>query len=388
MHVFLATGEPSGDLHGAHLAHALRAQHPTITISGVGGTRMRAAGVSLFAESEHWGAIGIPEALRKVPGLLWQQQRLVRHLRALRPDVLVAIDFGAFNVRLLRRLRGSGIRTVYYIPPGCWSRTRAAGELPWLADAIATPFAWSAERLRAAGGPAQVEWVGHPLLDYCRVDTTRAQARGQLGLADDRPVVALVPGSRRSELRYLLPVFAAALQAMTPAPQVLVAVAPSLGQAAVQRLLPAGLDVRLLDGLDYALMQAADAALVASGTATLELACLGVPMVVAYRGSFASWLQYRIIVRGGGLRFIALPNILADAPVVPELLQDAANPAALAAALTPLVSATPARQAQLDAFTSIRALLGEGQAVSRTATLIDRTFASAGSPPLGERGRG
>lgn len=364
MHVFLLTGEPSGDLHGAHLATALRALAPGCRLTGAGGPRMAAAGVELVAASEHWGAIGIPEALRKVPMLLAQMARLDTLLRADPPDVLVAIDFGAFNVRLLRRLRGRGIRVVYYIPPGCWSRARTAGDLPQLVDAVATPFPWSAEMLRAAG--VRAEWVGHPLRDYCALTTTPPEARRALGLDDARPVVALIPGSRRSELRHLLPVFLRAVRALNAT--ILVSVAPSLDETDVRRMVPAGLDVRCLAGLDYNRLQAADAALVTSGTATLEVACVGVPMVVAYRASFATYLQY-LLVRGR-LPYIALPNILADAPVVPELLQYDATPAALASALTPLLSATPARRAQLEAFARIRASLGEGGAVEKTARLV------------------
>ena len=373
MRIFILTGEPSGDLHGARLAQALIAQHPAVELIGVGGTRMRRAGVRLAMESEDWGVIGIAAALGKLPYLLSRLREIERLLRADPPDVLVPIDFGAFNMHLLRRLNGC-IRTVYYIPPGCWSRRRKPGQLPFLVHAVATPFPWSAENLRAAGAPARVEWVGHPILEYTRVDGTREEARTKLGLHPDRPVVAVVPGSRREEVRRLLPVFIGALQRLSPAPQVLLTVAPSLGEPAIREILSrAGaqnLDIRLLDGIDYTKVRAADAALAASGTATLELACLDVPMVIAYRSAFATWLQYKIASRGGQLRFIGLPNILADAPAVPELLQDAVTPAALAEALTPLLTDTPARRAQLDAFAGIRASLGDGHACEKAAKLV------------------
>ncbi len=320
-----------------------------------------------MARSEHWGAIGIPEALGKVPMLLVQKARLERRLRAERPDVLVAIDFGAFNVRLLRNIRHLGIPTVYYIPPGCWSRTRRAGDLPQLVDAVATPFPWSAETLRAVG--VRAEWVGHPIRDYCTLTMTRDAARRELGLDDARPTVAVIPGSRRAELRHLLPVFLRAARALQPAPRVLVSVAPSLGEDAVRAAVPAGLDVRYLAGMDYDRLQAADAALVTSGTATLEVACVGVPMVVAYRASLAAYLQYLLLLRGR-IGHFSLPNILADAPVVPELLQYDATPAALATALAPLLTDTPARRAQVEAFTAIRASLGEGRVVEKTARLV------------------
>jgi lipid-A-disaccharide synthase len=186
---------------------------------------------------------------------------------------------------------------------------------------------------------------------------------------DGRPVVALVPGSRRAELRYLLPVFLEACR-LLPNPLCLLTVAPSLGEQAIRRLLPADLDIRLLDGMEYDRLQAADAALVASGTATLELACLDLPMVVAYRGDFFTWVQYRIVARGGRLRYISLPNILADAHAVPERLQEAANPITLADDLIPLLSDTPARRAQLEAFARIRGLLGASGACERTAEIV------------------
>lgn len=381
MHIFLLTGEPSGDLHGAHLARALRSLHPDITITGVGGTRMRQAGVTLSAESEHWGAIGIPEALRKVPSLFVEMRRLVRHLTANPPDALVLIDFGAFNVRLLHRLRGSAIPTIYFIPPGCWSRHRAPGQLPFLVDAVATPFPWSVENLRAAGAPVRIEWVGHPLLEYTRDANTRAAARQLLGINDDRPVVALVPGSRRSEVQRLMPVFVETVRRLDPVPEVLVSVAPSIGEAALRALLPPEMPAHFLDGIDYTRIRAADAALVASGTATLELACLDLPMVVAYRGSLGTWIQYQILVRTRGLRHVALPNILAEKTVVPERLQAEASPETLARDLAELLYASPARGAQRQAFTAIRSWLGDGQACAHTARLILDTVASRGVTP-------
>ena len=370
MRIFLLTGEPSGDVHGAELARALRARDPQVQLVGVGGPRMEDAGVQLSDRSEHWGAIGIAEAVGKIPRLLRICRRLVRKLRADPPDVLVLIDFGAFNMRLLKMLRGSGIRAFYYIPPGSWSRTRQPGELPFLVEAIATPFSWSADNLRSAGAPARIEWVGHPLSEYTRQSATRAQARAALQLGGEQPVLAIVPGSRRSEVHYLLDVFFAAAQLLQPAPVCLLSVAPSIGEAALRRAAPASLDIRYLDGLDNQRMAAADAALVASGTATLELACLNVPMVVAYRGSFGSWLQYQVVLHTRGLRHIALPNILADADVVPELLQHAASPGGLADAVRPLLTDTPQRKAQLDAFATIRASLGDGNASARTAEMV------------------
>lgn len=373
MRVFILTGEPSGDLHGAHLARALRALDPTIEIAGVGGTRMIEAGVQVVINSEHWGAIGIAEALTKVPLLLRRKLQLVKLLRADPPDVLITIDFGYFNVRVIRDVRSAVRRILYYIPPGCWSRQRAAGRLPFMVDAIATPFPWSAENLRAAHGTAQIEWVGHPLLDYCHSDFTRAQARELLSLPADLPVVAVIPGSRSAELKHILPTFLATVKLLKPKPSVLITVAPSLGEARVRAMVPPGMEVRLLRGIDYDLLQAADAALVTSGTATLELAILGMPMVIAYRTGWLTNIQIRILLLNRekrGLRYIGLPNILADAPIVPELIQESATPELLANALTPLLTDTEQRRAQLTGFHGMRQNLGEAGAVERTAKMV------------------
>lgn len=371
MRIFLLTGEASGDLHGAHLAQALLAADQTVQLIGIGGPAMEKSGVQLQARSEHWGAIGIPEALRKAPGLLVRCNLLARQLRADPPDVLVLIDFGAFNMHLLRKLRGSGISSVYYIPPGCWSRDRAAGELPSLVQAVATPFSWSADNLRLAGAAARIEWVGHPIAEYTRQAATRGAARSVLQLNDSQPVVALLPGSRRSEVRYLLNNFFATVKLLHPTPCCLLSVASSIGKSAIEQYAPADLDIRYLDGLDYQLLPAADAALVASGTATLELACLDVPMVVAYRGSLATQLLFFHLKRTGRIpEFIALPNIVANAKVVPELLQDYASPQGLLEELRPLLEDSPMRTAQLQGFATIRASLGDGKSSELTAKMI------------------
>lgn len=371
MRIFLLTGEPSGDMHGAHLARALLAAEPQLQLFGIGGPAMAQAGVKLQARSEHWGAIGIPDAMRKIPGLLVRCNLLARQLRAEPPDVLVLIDFGAFNMHLLRKLRGSGIRSVYYIPPGCWSRSRAAGELPSLVQAVATPFSWSADNLRRAGAAARIEWVGHPIAEYTRQAATRSAARAVLQLSDSQTVLALVPGSRKSEVRYLLKNFLDAAKLLQPAPVCLLSVASSIGKTAIMRTAPVDLDIRYLDGLDYQLLPAADAALVASGTATLELACLDVPMVVAYRGSLASQLLYLYLSRTGRIpEFISLPNIVAEAKVVPELLQDYASPQGLLEAVRPLMVDSTGRNAQLHAFAAIRQSLGDGNSSELTAEMI------------------
>ncbi|MEI6520535.1 MAG: hypothetical protein WCO98_10945 [bacterium] len=365
--IFIMTGEPSGDYHGAALARELQRIDPELKIIGAGGTRMREAGVEIIADTEQWGAIGIPEALMKLPGIYFAEKKLLKYLHKNCPDVIITIDFGAFNVQFIKDLGDIAAKKLYFLPPGSWSRNRRPGVLPNLVDAIATQFPWSAENLRSANGRARIEWVGHPIIDYCKTSITADEARKNLNVGD-RKVLLLAPGSRTAEFRHLTGAFTAAAQLVPNNPVILLALSPSLREKYAKMNKPANLDIRVLDGFDYNYAQIADGAIACSGTVTLELACLNVPMVVAYRGSWASWVQYKIIE--STIKYMALPNIIDDSQLVPELLQLAASPENLAATITELINPTAARQAQLDGFSRIRAAMGDGGAIEKTAQMV------------------
>jgi len=334
---------------------------------------MSAAGVDLFANSSGWGAIGVFEAAARVPRV-WRTLRSTRSLLASSPpDVLVLIDCGAFNVPLARFARGAGIPTLYYFPPGSWSRKLRGPDLRDLVEVIATPFPWSRDLL--AGGRAQVEWVGHPLVEAARPELSRTEAWKRYSLDPGRPVVALAPGSREQELRYVLPPLASAAERLARefrGLQLLVPVAATVEQQEVKaRLADGGLTPILLSGMDYSALQLAQAAAVCSGMATLEFACLGIPMVVVYRASRATTLQYRL-VRGliGRQRFAAMPNIIAGREIVPELLGSAAQPAAIAAEMTALLTDSQRRERVKRDMSEVVAALGDGGASDRTAQLV------------------
>jgi len=370
--VFLSAGEASGDWTGALLAEALR-RHAEVRLTGIGGKRMAAAGVELVADSSGWGAIGVFEAVRKVPRI-WRAMRLARwRLAKGSPSAVVLVDCGAFNMPLARAARGLGLRTLYYFPPGSWSRRARNLEVREVAEVIATPFAWSRDLL--AGGRARVEWVGHPAVDSARPSLPAAQAWARYGLHPGRPVVALAPGSRDQEIHYLLPALAQAaarLGRQFPGIQFLVPVAPSLRREQMMTPLEkSGVSATLLDGMDYDALQLAQAAAVCSGTATLEFACLGVPMVVVYRASRATTLQYRLI-RGllGRQRFAAMPNIIADREIVRELLGSAAGPEAIAAEVAALLTDEGRRARVRSDLASVVSSLGPPGASDRTAQLV------------------
>jgi len=371
--VLLVAGEASGDWAGALLAQALRKRRADLVLRGIGGRRMAAAGVELFADSSDWGAIGVFEAAAKVPRACGVLRKTRAHLGAARPDALVLVDCGAFNIPLARWARKVRLRTLYYLPPGSWSRRLRSPELRELVDVIATPFRWSRDLL--AGGRARVEWVGHPVVEAARPKLPAAAAWGRYGLDPEHPVVALAPGSREQEVHYLLPVLAEAAARLArewEGIQFVMPVAETVEERQVKRGFErAGVKARFLSGMECDALQLASAAAVCSGTATLEFACLGVPMVVVYRASRATTLQYRL-VRGliGGQRWAAMPNIIAGREVVRELLGSAAKPEAVAKEVSALLADEPRRERMRSDLREVVAALGPPGASARTAELV------------------
>ena len=231
MNIAIFSGEVSGDLIGGALAREIRRLAPEAALWGLGSDSMRSAGVELLADSAAWGAIGVVEALGKVPGLLFDTQpKVKRALRDRRPEVVVLIDFGAFNVPVARHAHRLGLKVCYYFPPGAWRRTGTKGaELAQITDLVATPFPWSAERYRALGANAVT--VGHPLLERVHAALDRSAFAAQLGMDPAKPIIGLLPGSRRHEVSHLMPTMlhaARLLYERVPDAQFVVGVAPSL----------------------------------------------------------------------------------------------------------------------------------------------------------------
>ena len=371
--VFISAGEASGDWAGARLAEALRACRSDLRLSGIGGRRMASAGVQLVADSSTWGAIGVFEALSKIPRVMRSLHVIRSRLRASPPSALVLIDAGAVNMRFAHQARSMGLPTLYYFPPGSWRKRPRSIEIRNVVDMIATPFPWSRDLLQ--GGRARVEWVGHPVVEYARPDISREEAAKRYGIDPARPVVAIAPGSRSQEIHYLLPVLAQAanrLMQQFPGLQLLMPVASSLDRdRTLEPLAAVGVRARPLDGMDYNALQLAQAAVVCSGSVTLEFACVGTPMVVVYRASRATTLQYRLI-RGllGGQRFAAMPNIIAGREVVRELLGSKANPDSIAREVASLLGDERERARISAELGAVVAALGPPGASARTAGMV------------------
>jgi lipid-A-disaccharide synthase len=303
--------------------------------------------------------------------------REARRLRALlaqtRPSGLVLIDSGGVNIPLARMIRKLQIKTLYYLPPGSWSRKPRSRAVTELVDVIATPFPWSRDIL--AGGRARVEWVGHPVREAARATIAKQAAWERYQLDPDKPVVAMAPGSRQQEMRYVLPTVtkaAAHLSRRRAGIQFLVPVSdPAYEQRVWQAFRDAGVRVALLHGMEYDALQLADAAAVCSGTATLEFACLGVPMVIVYQGSLGTAAEF-VLLRGvlGNQWRAGMPNIIAGRDVVPELIWRFLNPESLARELESLLDDQERRDRITTDLDEVTRILGEPGASERTAELV------------------
>ena len=362
--VVIVSGEASGDLYGADLARHLQAQVRSVEIRGVGGVRMREAGVHLIADSRAWGAIGIIESLKVAPRVWRVFLKVKRILRDWRPDLLVPIDFGAFNIPLCRWAKSRGIPVVYYMPPSSWRRDRQGQDLPNVTDVVLTPFPWSAEILQAMG--AQAVRVRHPLLRLTHPNETKITFCQRLGLDPDRPIVALLPGSRHHEVRALTTLYARVANILTervPEVQFVLSVAPHFQTGYLHGLWADGqrqwvpTETRpVADMLAHA-----DCAVICSGTATLEAALLGTPMLIVYRGDTLMSLEYRLRRRRLALEMIGLPNLILGRKVIPEKIQEAANPHAVSKTVLELLQRGELYHQQKQAFQEIRRTLGEGE---------------------------
>jgi lipid-A-disaccharide synthase len=308
-----------------------------------------------------------------------------RDLLRTRPDVLVLIDFGAFNARLAAWARLQGLKVFYYFPPGSWRRgpvRHGPRSLSRIADRVATPFPWSATALREAG--ADAHFVGHPLLDIARPSMSAEEFRHLHQIPAGARIICHLPGSRRHELRYNWPAMREAARRLSvEAPDLahVLAVAPSVQAGVSEERLGVTHGRRAADGgpalitrlrspaTVYDALAASDLAITKSGTVTLEAAILGCPMVILYRGSLIQEVEYQLLHRRR-IRFIGMPNIILDRAVFPELIQRQASPEGIAAAALPLLMGSAAREETLKALCEVRAVLGEPGAVEKTAELI------------------
>ncbi|MEW9047441.1 lipid-A-disaccharide synthase [Stutzerimonas stutzeri] len=354
LRVALVAGESSGDILGAGLMQALKAQRADVEFIGVGGPRMQAEGLQSYFPLERLAVMGLVEVLGRLPELLARRKRLVDTLIQQRPDVFIGIDAPDFNLGLELKLRRAGIRTVHYVSPSVWAwRQKRVLKIREACDLMLTLFPFEAKFYDDHQVP--VRFVGHPLADTIPLCADRAAARLALGLPEQGTIVALMPGSRGGEVARLGELFLSAaerLRAMRPGIRFVMPCASPERRLQLEHLLATrDLPLTLLDGRSHEALAACNAVLIASGTATLEALLFKRPMVVAYS---VAPMTYRILRRLVKSPYVALPNLLAQRLLVPELLQDAATPEALAQALSPLLDDG---EVQTEGFDSIHRTL-------------------------------
>jgi len=367
--ILIITGEASGDLHGANLAAALKAKAPELSILGVGGPRMQAAGVELVQSLGHLNVIGIagPSAVRALARRVLAIRRMLRRDPL---DLVVLIDNPGLNFHFARVAKRAGHRVVYYIAPQLWAwRPRRMRWIQRRVDYVVVILPFEVELYRRAGVPCA--FVGHPLLDEVAPSYDRDRLRAAYGLPREACVIGLLPGSRAGEVRALLPVMLEAarlLQGRGRSLKVILAVAETVDPDEIKRLCEgAGLDVRLVARDPNGVMAGADVLFIASGTATLQAAIIGTPMVIVYKLPWLTYLLARLLVR---VPSIGLANLVAGRPFIPELIQHQATPARLAEEARRILDDASYRERMRTEMTRVKSLLGPPGASERAAAMV------------------
>ena len=373
----ISCGEASGDLYAGALTRELLAFDSTIRIAGLGGPRLAAAGGTLVDDYRDIAVTGLTEAIAKLPRSLAARRRLVAAAEADRPDALILVDFPDFNFRLAPPIKRLGVPVIYYIGPQIWAwRARRLETIRAIADRVMVIFPFEEPIYREGGVP--VEFVGHPLIDLAKPSAGRGAFHSALGMAPSAPTVAILPGSRPNEVSRILPDLAAAaerIRAAVPGAQFLVARAPHLDERlfapAGARTLGAVAPVAIVEGDTDTVLASADVALTASGTATVQTALHDTPMVIVYRVSALSywWLRRLVMVET-----IGMVNLIAGERIVPELVQDAFTPDAVAREAISMLTDRERALRIRAGLATVRARLGGPGASRRAAEAIMRVI--------------
>ncbi|MGH9731093.1 MAG: lipid-A-disaccharide synthase [Candidatus Acidiferrales bacterium] len=365
--ILISAGEASGDMYAAQLARALQAR-TGVHLFGMGGPKMREAGVEIVADASEIAVVGITEVLHRLPAVWRAWRSLEREAVRRKPALAITVDSPGFNFGLARRLKKHGVRIVYFISPQIWAwRPRRMRWIQRRFERVFVIFPFEEEIYRKAG--VAVNFVGHPLVDSVRPQMTREQFAARFGLDAKCPIVALLPGSRPSEIRRSMPIIAeacAALQKNAPVQFVLV-VASGLDAHIFDSYARMDLRITPATGVVYDALAAADCAVVSSGTATVEAALLGAPMVVVYR---LSGLTATIAGRLVRTPLFAMVNLISGRQVVPELIQDKFTVEALEREVRRLLDSPQEREQQKRDLADVRLKLGPGGAIERAAQVI------------------
>ncbi len=368
--ILIVAGESSGDLHAAGVVAELRRRAPDLTIEGIGGDRMREAGVRLHAHAGDLAVVGLVEVAARLPAIWRAYRSMIRCLRDRRPDLVILVDFPDFNLRLARRASRLGIPVVYFISPQVWAwRAGRIRSIAKYVRRLLVIFPFEEGFYRDKGVDAL--YVGHPLLDRLASSPSMNEARRRLGLEGAAPILGLLPGSRTGELMRHLPILLrSARRLMTEQPdlRVVIAAADGLPLDLIGSFLTReAVLATVVQGQTYEVMAASDLLLVASGTATIEAAIIGTPMVIVYRLAFLSWLLGRLLIR---VPYIGMVNLVAGKRLAPELIQFHATPERIADEARRLLLSAEQRHHTRQDLQQMRDRLGPPGALSRTVDAI------------------
>lgn len=369
MRVMLSCGEASGDLYAGALVEALRARDPRLDVFGLGGDRFKNAGARLIGDFHTLSVTGLVEALRVLPDSYSMYRRLVDAARRERPDVLVLIDYPDFNFRLMAAVRRLGVPIVYYVSPQLWAwRSGRMQTMKALVDRVLPIFPFEESLYRDEG--MDVRFVGHPLIDLIQPRESRETLIHRLDLDPARPIVALLPGSRQNELQRLVPVLAAAVPRIASSvvgTQFVVARAPRLPDSFFAPFQGVGALVRVVEGQTDDVLAASDVVVTASGTATVQAALHGKPMVVVYRLSPMTYKLGKPLVR---VPMYSMVNLVAGERIVKELIQESCTPEAVSREAVDLLTNTERVALMKDQLAIVRDRLGGAGASGRAADAV------------------
>lgn len=368
--ILLTVAEVSGDFHAANLVGAIKRIDADVEFVGIGGERMRQAGVDVRAITVHMGAVGIWEGLKYYPSFFRIEKKIKRMLQEEPPDLLVLINSRDFNLRIARLAKKRGIPIIYYIAPPAWAWPDWATKrtIRDITKVIAI-FPFEDEFYRGVG--ANVTFVGHPLVGVARPSLNKSEAYEKFNLTSSHPIIGLLPGSRAYEIDSLLPIMlraAAKIKRSLKGAQFLLPVAASVFKKKINRMVEgSGIEVKVINNNIYDLMSVSDLVITASGTATLEATCLATPMIVVYKTSLGTWILGHILIK---FPYISLPNILAGRRIVPELLQFRAAPNRLANLTLSLWDDSQKLEQMKIELNKVARKLGEPGAVERAARVV------------------
>lgn len=375
LRILVVAGEVSGDMHAAGLIRALKQQHPDLTCFGIGGDQLRATGMEIVHDVRDMASVGFTEILPKLPFFIRTFNGMLDLARERKPDAVILVDYPGFNLRFAERTHKMGLKVIYYICPQVWAWHQS--RIPKMAKTIDRllvifPF----EPKVFAGTALKVDYVGHPLIDETRLALTMpVPALPWHG----HPRIAVLPGSRQQTIARMLPVFMEAgtiLQKYQPEASFMVPAPSSEIAATVSRFLeklgPGRSRWEVVTSRARQIMRTADAAMVSSGTATLETALMGCPMIIAYK---MAPLSFFFVKRAVTVTHAGMVNIVAGRTLCPEFIQDAAKPAAIADAINLILTNAEERTRMLSGFKEVAATLGDGGAQERAAELVLKELA-------------